>query len=310
VVHQDITERKQVEEQLSETRDAFQTVIHSSPLAILALDAEDRVTMWNPAAETMFGWTEKHILGQPNPAIPENKTKEYDALRQATLSGMAFSNLDTVRMRRDGTQFPVSMSVAPLRGKQGDVIGRMHIIADISERKKYQEELRQQATTDELTKVSNRRHFMELANGEIKRSARFKRPPAIGLIDIDHFKQINDTYGHAAGDLALVGFARIFQKYIREVDIFARFGGDEFILLLPETTQEQAYEVVERVRMALITQPIVLNDHPVILTISSGIANLASEHETIDTLIQKADQALYIAKEKGRNTTVRNDRMG
>ena len=304
----DITERKRSEEQLRETRDALQTIIYSSPLAILALDHEDRVTMWNPAAEAMFGWSEKQILGQTNPSVPENKLKEYDALRQATLNGMAFSNRDTLRMNKDGTQFPVSLSVAPLRGQHSQVIGRMHIIADITERKKLQEELRHQATTDELTRVSNRRHFMELAQSEIKRAVRFKRPPAIALIDIDHFKQVNDTFGHAAGDQALVALAKICKKHIREIDVFARFGGDEFILLLPETNQEQAFEVLERVRLALMAQPFDLNGKAVALTISSGIASLAADQVSIDTLLSQADQALYRAKEAGRNKVVRYDK--
>jgi diguanylate cyclase (GGDEF)-like protein/PAS domain S-box-containing protein len=305
----DITERKHVEEQLRETGDTLQTIIYSSPLAILTLDAEDRVTMWNPAAEAMFGWSDKQILGQANPTVPTTKTKEYEALRQATLSGMAFSNLDTLRLKKDGTQFPVSLSVAPLRGQQSQVIGRMHVIADITERKKLQEELRQQATTDELTRISNRRHFMELAQSEIKRAVRFKRPPAIALIDIDHFKQINDTFGHAAGDQALVAFTKICQNLIREIDVFARFGGDEFVLLLPETNQEQAYKVVERIRLALATQPIVLDGKPVAFTISAGIASLCGDQESIDTILSQADQALYRAKETGRNNVVRYDEL-
>ncbi len=305
----DITDRKHAEEQLRETRDALQTIIFSSPLAILTLDADDHVTMWNPAAETLFGWSDKQILGKTNPTVPEIKLKEYEALRQATFNGMAFSNLDTLRIKQDGEQFPVSLSVAPLRGQQGQVIGRMHIIADSTERKKLQEELRQQATTDELTRVSNRRHFIELANGEIKRSIRLKRLSAVALIDIDHFKHINDTYGHAAGDQALISFTKICQKYIREIDVFARFGGDEFVLLLPETNQEQAYEIVERVRLALMKQPIDLEGHSVVLSISSGIASLSGNNESIDMLLSQADQALYRAKETGRNKVLRYDKL-
>jgi diguanylate cyclase (GGDEF)-like protein/PAS domain S-box-containing protein len=305
----DITVRKQAEEQLRDTRDTLQTIIHSSPLAILAVDPEDHLTMWNPAAEAMFGWSEKQILGQANPTVPENKLKEYEALRKATLSGMTFSNLDTLRMKKDGTQFPVSLSVAPLRGQQSQVIGRMHVLADITERKKLQEELRQQATTDELTRISNRRHFMELAQSEIKRALRLKRSPAIALIDIDHFKQVNDTFGHSAGDQALIAFTKICQKQIREIDVFARFGGDEFVLLLPETSQEQAYEVLERVRLVLTAQPLDLGGNPVALTISAGIASLSDDKETFDTLLSQADQALYRAKEAGRNKVVRYDTL-
>jgi diguanylate cyclase (GGDEF)-like protein/PAS domain S-box-containing protein len=305
----DITERYQAEEQLRETRDTLQTIIYSSPLAILTLDQEDKVTMWNPAAEAMFGWSDKQILGHANPTIPETKSKEYEALRIAALSGMAFSNLDTIRIRKDGTQFPVSLSVAPLRGQQSQVIGRMHVIADSTERKKLQEELRQQATTDELTQISNRRHFIELAQNEIKRAARLKRPPAIALIDLDHFKQINDTLGHAAGDRVLIEFSKICQNQIREIDVFARYGGDEFVLLLPETDQEQAYEVLERIRLALTTHPIDINGKRITITISSGITNYAGDQASIDIILSQADKALYHAKESGRNNVVRYDEL-
>jgi diguanylate cyclase (GGDEF)-like protein len=150
---------------------------------------------------------------------------------------------------------------------------------------------------------------MEMANREIKRAVRLERPPAIALIDIDHFKHINDTYGHAVGDRALIEFTKICQKCIREIDIFARLGGDEFILLLPETNQEQAYIVLERVRLALTTQPIELEGKSFVLTISSGITSLSDNQESIDTLLSQADQALYCAKEAGRNNVVRYDEM-
>ena len=303
----DITNRKLAEEQLRETSDTLQTIIYSSPLAILALDREDRVTIWNPAAEALFGWSDKQILGRANPTVPENKSREYVALREATMNGMAFSNLDTVRLKKDGTQFPVSLSVAPLRGQQSQVIGRMHIIADITERKMLQEELRLQATTDELTRVSNRRHFMQLAHSEIKRAIRLSRPVSVALMDIDHFKQINDTFGHAAGDQALIAFTKLCQKQIRDIDVFARFGGDEFVLLLPEANQEQAYEVVERVRLALMSHSINMVDRQVVLTMSSGITSLSSDKEIIDMLLSQADLALYHAKEAGRNNVVRYD---
>jgi diguanylate cyclase (GGDEF)-like protein/PAS domain S-box-containing protein len=305
----DITERKLVEEQLRETRDALQTIFYSSPLAILTLDTEDRVAMWNPAAEEIFGWTEKEVIEQVNPTVPDNKLNEYNALCQATLNGMAFSNLDTLRMKKDGTQFPVNLSVAPLRGKQSQVTGGVHVIADNTERKKLQEELRQQATTDGLTGILNRRHFQQLALSDLKRAIRFNHPLAIVLIDIDHFKQVNDTFGHAAGDQALLAFTKICQQNIREIDLFARFGGDEFVLLLPETDCGQAYAVVERLRVAVTAASINFDGKQIPITISSGITSLSGDQESFDTLLGQADQALYHAKEEGRNNVVRYDNL-
>jgi diguanylate cyclase (GGDEF)-like protein len=171
---------------------------------------------------------------------------------------------------------------------------------DITERKQLQDELRQLATTDELTGLANRRHFMELAQTEYRRAQRFQHPLSIALIDIDHFKDINDSFGHSAGDQVLRSMAEVFLKNVREIDVLARLGGDEFVLLLPAANGLQAYEVVERARTALQSQPISVNDASVTIRISAGIASLTQD-ETFDGFMIRADQALYRAKESGRN---------
>jgi diguanylate cyclase (GGDEF)-like protein len=173
---------------------------------------------------------------------------------------------------------------------------------DIVENKRAEEALQQQATTDELTGVMNRRHFLTMASHELKRVARLNHPLSVALIDLDYFKQVNDTYGHAGGDQVLKMFTRICQQHIREIDLLARFGGDEFVLLLPVTTGEQAYEVVERVRLALTVQVVELNGGRVPITISVGIAAChTSEPQVLEILLDRADQALYHAKKAGRN---------
>jgi diguanylate cyclase (GGDEF)-like protein len=172
---------------------------------------------------------------------------------------------------------------------------------DITDQKRLEDELQKQATTDDLTGVANRRHFLALASDELKRSVRLKRPLTLALIDIDRFKRINDTYGHGAGDQALLALTRICQNNLREIDIFARLGGDEFVLLMPEATHRQAFVAVERLRLALATKPIDLSGRSASITVSSGISSLANEEESLDALLARADQALYQAKEAGRN---------
>ena len=207
-------------------------------------------------------------------------------------------------VRKDGSSFYTEANANILKDADNRPVGILYVERDITERKRLQEELQQQATTDGLTGLTNRRHFLELAHNELKRAVRLNHPMAIALIDIDHFKSINDALGHAAGDQALLAFTKICQNKIREIDIFARFGGDEFVLLLPETSFEQAYKVVERIRLLLATQPINLGGRLVSTSISSGISTLSSVHENIDTLLSQADQALYRAKEAGRNQVV------
>ena len=140
---------------------------------------------------------------------------------------------------------------------------------------------------------------------EIRRALRLGRALSLALIDIDHFKSINDTYGHSAGDQALVFFARRFQESIRDIDILSRFGGDEFVLLLPETSAAQGVEILERLRTSLAAMPVVLaSGSTLYLTVSAGVTlmgNDAGSQDIFDVLLNRADQALYRAKASGRD---------
>jgi diguanylate cyclase (GGDEF)-like protein len=180
-------------------------------------------------------------------------------------------------------------------------IGSFGMFTDIDKRKRLEDQLIQQATTDGLTGVFNRRYFFELAYKEIRRTLRRNHSLALALIDIDYFKHINDAYGHAVGDEALLAVTHIFQKNIREMDIFARFGGDEFVLLLPETSLDHARLILERVCRKFAAQPVELSGHTVPITISVGIAGLVNAVDTLEALLGCADRALYQAKETGRN---------
>jgi len=172
---------------------------------------------------------------------------------------------------------------------------------EINERVRLEDELRHQATTDTLTGISNRRHFLELTQNEMNRAHRLNHPLAIVLLDIDHFKNINDTYGHAAGDQALSVFVKTCQQNLRAIDVFARLGGDEFVILLPETDCDQAYTALERFRKALTAAPFDFADQSIQITSSIGISNLANEPESLEAFLGRADEALYQAKKAGRN---------
>lgn len=166
-------------------------------------------------------------------------------------------------------------------------------------------ELQDQATTDSLTGLKNRRYFVTMAQLEVKRSARRLAPLAMVLLDLDHFKSINDRHGHPLGDQALITFARRCQKNLREIDLLARFGGDEFAVLLPDTSQEQAGRVVERIRQTISEQPFDLNGTLVPVTLSVGLAWVpAGNAVTFEELVVRCDQALYHAKQAGRNRVV------
>jgi diguanylate cyclase (GGDEF)-like protein len=173
-------------------------------------------------------------------------------------------------------------------------------LIDITDRKKMEEELHQQATTDPLTKIFNRRYFFDLAQQELERSQRYNRPLSIIIFDIDHFKKVNDTHGHAVGDEVLRQLSERCQKTLRENDILARYGGEEFIILLPETHQEQAKQMAERMRIECAETPLDVGLASIELTISLGVSSFAPTLP-LDELLLRADKALYLAKEGGRN---------
>jgi len=173
---------------------------------------------------------------------------------------------------------------------------------EIKERTLLEQRLRELARTDSLTGVMNRRHFMEVAEREVSRSRRYAKPLSVLMMDLDFFKNINDRYGHAAGDQVLVAFVRECQRLLRDEDSLARMGGEEFAILLPETGLEQALIVAEKLRKAIEFNPVERRGEASIpLTVSVGCSELNEESHDIEMMLSKADQALYRAKKLGRN---------
>lgn len=168
------------------------------------------------------------------------------------------------------------------------------------------EELRQQiqamANTDELTGVSNRRFFLELAERELARANRSRQPLSLILLDLDNFKRINDTFSHLCGDYVLQRVSQCCQAGLRRSDVFARYGGEEFILLLPDSPAEQALECAERFRQIVAGCEIVYAGTPIPTTASFGVTTWQGEDQDLGMLLRSADQALYQAKDAGKNT--------
>lgn len=188
-----------------------------------------------------------------------------------------------------------------------ELIGRVKAQLKI---KKLQDELQKAnkrlevlSNTDELTQLYNRRYFMILFEREFERSRRYHLPLCLMMIDIDHFKEVNDKYGHLAGDQVLVSVAHLIRSVVRNIDLTARYGGEEFIILLPETDLRQGKEAAERLRQRVEASRIRLRDQgPVRITASFGIASSPrSDIQNVDDFIRLADEALYRAKQKGRN---------
>jgi diguanylate cyclase (GGDEF)-like protein/PAS domain S-box-containing protein len=183
------------------------------------------------------------------------------------------------------------------------LIGSIANLASIAiEHHQVEEELERQAHTDYLTELANRRYFMELAEAELARALRYKIPLLLFMLDIDHFKAVNDNHGHKTGDVVLQKIAAILRQSLREVDIIGRLGGEEFAVILPETETDEAFETAERLRLAIAHTPLQTETGGLLsVTVSIGIATLTEESPDIEVLLKQADDALYVAKNSGRN---------
>lgn len=179
-----------------------------------------------------------------------------------------------------------------------------HLILRIAELSSTRNELEMLALTDSLTNLFNRRHFWERSQVEIARLSRYSHPLSLLALDIDHFKAVNDRYGHAAGDEALRSFAKILRASLRQADTPARLGGEEFAVLLPETSLANAQLLAERIRQSVETTPVTVGGATFPLTVSIGVVGTRLPKTSLETLLEQADLALYQAKKSGRNRTV------
>ncbi len=273
--------------------------VHSG---LLILDGKLRAVYSNPALHLMF----KSFSAEE---IRSGKVS-YEELLRAAFTASAVDLDDYVAKRlawvRSGDPTPMDLKMS-----NGTVLrchlavlpdaGRMLIYSDVTDIVRHALELERLATTDGMTGIYNRRHFLALADLEWNKACRYNRPLTLLLLDIDYFKSINDTYGHQAGDDVIVHLANLAGSCKRATDVLARLGGEEFALLLPETDLPQALICAERLREELAAHPLVVASQPIRATISIGVAAKSSKTTTFSELINMADKALYDAKRAGRN---------
>lgn len=217
-----------------------------------------------------------------------------------TLRAQGKALIEFESLRKDGSRFPSEVSL-----RYVVVANHAYILAnvrDITESKKMEDELKRQARIDVLTGLNNRRHFFELAEQELARAKRLGEQVSVLMLDVDHFKLFNDTYGHHVGDRVLQKLSEVCVHTLREIDIPGRLGGEEFAILLPETKGEQALEVAERLRLASAGAAVPLEQGDSIhFTVSIGVACFVATDARVDDMLRRADAALYAAKNAGRN---------
>ncbi|MCG8637553.1 MAG: GGDEF domain-containing protein, partial [Desulfobacterales bacterium] len=193
----------------------------------------------------------------------------------------------------------------PFFEKNGREIGSIMTFTDITTQKKFMEKLERLATIDELTGIYNRRHLMELADIEIQRFARSRLHLAMLILDLDHFKVVNDTWGHHSGDRVLKAFAVSVRQNIRAMDIFGRFGGEEFMIIMPDTSEAVALETAKRICSLVENLSVSFDETAIRFTVSIGVSGTWNrENPDLEMITQEADKALYAAKKNGRNQVV------
>ncbi len=318
-----ITDRKQAEEQ-----NAFHArILENVNDVIIGTDQEFIVTYWNAAAERIFGWQQKEAIGKSVTELLRTvfvKGGYEDSVGEINKKGVWRG--EVIQHTKDGRPVNIDANIMTVSDQLGKTIGFVSTNRDITERKQAEEKLTQMyqvieeknreleqaldrehhlARTDGLTGAKNYLHFFEIATYEIAMANRYLHPLSIILLDIDKFKKFNDTFGHQVGDEMLKHVVQIAQKRLRKTDVLSRYGGEEFVVVLPNTTAIAAFAVAEDIRKYIASSFLSHNEKSMNVTISIGIAEtLPNDNNHLEKLIQFADKALYVAKEAGRNQSV------
>ena len=290
------------------TRGYFRSLVDNSDDAIIGRSLDGRVLSWNGAAERLFGWTADEMLGQTlSRLFAVDKQLEENRLLQHLARGARVDPYESERLHRDGHLLDVAVTVSPITDADGRVVAVSKIVRDIGDRVQAQRSIWLQAHFDPLTQLPNRRLLLEELDAALLKADQLQIEAAILFIDLDHFKNVNDSLGHAAGDALLVEVSSRVRACVRAADIVARLGGDEFLVLLPGLRERgEADAVAARINQRL-SEPIALRRDVVQLSCSIGYVVYPADGLSASELFAHADMAMYESKRLGRNRTLRFD---
>ena len=297
-LYKDITERKKAEEALRKSQQEFASVFRSNPEALIYVDEKGDILNVNPRFTELFGYTLGEIKGKnidSGVIHPPNKLEEGERLTKKSLEG--YLNFETIRKKKDGTLFPVAISISNIV-INGKLKGGIATYIDITERKNMEEKLKKLANFDVLTGCCSRGYGLDLFEQQIKMAKRKKTPVLLSYLDIDNFKHVNDVFGHKEGDMVLKETVKLFKSTLREIDIICRLGGDEFLLIFPDNSLNNAPLIRKRLNANLSK----LNKKlakPYKIDFSIGLSYYnPSNPLSIDELIKIADENMYEKKKK------------
>lgn len=288
--------------------DFYKQMVDHLAEGIYFVDRNRRILYWNPAAERLTGFMAEQVL---NCCCETGGLNHVDAnlaplctARCPLVRAMEEGVLVTERAflhHREGYRLPVNIKAQPVKNSSGEVIGAVEIFSDATgflQLESVNEKLQQQIRIDPLTGIPNRRAFLEVVKNEWDRYQRYGDPFSIIFTDIDFFKEVNDRHGHRVGDLTLQWFTKGLQSELRKVDTLSRFGGEEFLILLPATPSKEAFLTAEKLRQRIAAAPCPETGEP--LTASFGVASVCLK-DSSESLVERADRGLYRSKKEGRN---------
>ncbi|WP_167730621.1 PAS domain-containing protein [Terasakiella sp. SH-1] len=305
----DITEQKQLEEKLRRNERQLTTILDNLKAHVYIKDVNFTYTYVNADMCTYLGRDRDDIIGKTDAEIFGSKIAERFHVSDNEVFDYSenISSIEKSKHFQTGNTCYFLSVKAPLINDLGNPYALLGISTDVTEQKRLEKELRQMASTDVLTGINNRRHFLELCEREIERAQRYDTKLSLIMLDVDHFKHINDTYGHAVGDEAIRSMTGLCRQNLRNSDVIGRIGGEEFAILLPETDQKGAKLLAERIRKNTAKYAFDIGEKkPVSFTASFGVTSLVKSDETPDDLLKRADIALYDAKTSGRNRVCEN----
>jgi diguanylate cyclase (GGDEF)-like protein/PAS domain S-box-containing protein len=295
-----INEQKHSEEKLR----LAAKVLENTSESIVVTDAQGIIVEVNPAFIASTGYSRKEALGQTTRELLHSD--ERDSETYATMGKAMFKTGkwqgEIWSRRKNGEFYPERLSISTITNEKGEISHYLSISSDISERKKDEERLRFLANYDALTSLPNRNLFNLYLKDSLFQAQRYKRSLALFFIDLDHFKPINDSLGHDAGDDLLKEVASRLRSHLRQSDTVARFGGDEFLVLIPQYAEISGVVRVTKKILGEIERPFMICDKECRISASIGISLHPEDGSDAETLLKKADSAMYRAKEKGKNT--------
>ncbi|MDX1294972.1 MAG: diguanylate cyclase, partial [Sulfurimonadaceae bacterium] len=290
----DITEEKKARREVTRLSRAIEQIDD----LVLITDRSGLIEYVNDAFVEHTGYEREEVYGKNARLLKSGEHDQpfYKGLWSTILSGNVFKGR-VINRKKDGEIFYEQKTITPIKDKVGNIVTFVSTSKDITQTVEMEERLEQMAMTDKLTGINNRHRFEELYNQEIERVSRYESPVSMIMFDIDHFKKINDTYGHDVGDKVLKQIVRVVGNCIRKVDIFARWGGEEFLILCPETTVEDAMLLANKMRREIED-----TEFETVGSVKASFGVSGFIHgENKENLFKRVDNALYMAKDKGRN---------